>query len=112
MLLQSLRAPYLAPGGAGSIWDYLGAPARSTGVSGRFAYGFRTDLHFADVAFGNQLYPTNDVNNTVFVSLYFLTLLHVFKVYSKTDCSIIQHHIIQLHDSPYMLLQAPARYYL
>jgi len=48
MLLQSLRAPYLAPGGPGSIWNYLGAPVRSTGVSGRFACGFRTDLHFAD----------------------------------------------------------------
>jgi hypothetical protein len=49
MLLQSLRAPYLALGGPGSIWNYLGAPVRSTGVSGRFACGFRTDLHFADV---------------------------------------------------------------
>ena len=49
MLLQSLRALCFAPGGAGSIWNYLGAPVRSTGVSGRFACGFRTDLHFADV---------------------------------------------------------------
>jgi hypothetical protein len=61
MLLQSLRAPYLAPGGPGSIWNYLGAPVRSTGVSGRFACGFRTDLHFADVplsAFGIILEST------------------------------------------------------
>ena len=49
MLLQSLRAPYLAPGGTGSIWNYLGAPVRSTGVCQRFVCGFRTDLHFADV---------------------------------------------------------------
>jgi hypothetical protein len=49
MLLQSLRALWFAPGGPGSIWNYLGAPVRSTGVSGRFACGFRTDLHFADV---------------------------------------------------------------
>jgi len=49
MLLQSLRAFCFAPGGPGSIWNYLGAPVRSTGVSGRFACGFRTDLHFADV---------------------------------------------------------------
>jgi len=48
MLLQSLRAPYLAPGGPESIWNYLGAPVRSSGVSGRFACGFWTDLHFAD----------------------------------------------------------------
>ena len=49
MLLQSLRALCKAPGGAGSIWKYLEALARATGVSGRFAYGFRTELHFADV---------------------------------------------------------------
>ena len=49
MLLQSQRALYLAPGGPGSIWNYLVAPVRSTGVSGRFACGLRTDLHFADV---------------------------------------------------------------
>jgi hypothetical protein len=48
MLLQSPRALCLAPGGPGSIWNYLGAPVRSAGVSGRFACGFRTDLHFAD----------------------------------------------------------------
>ena len=49
MLLHSLRAFCKAPGGAGSIWKYLEALARATGVSGRFAYGFRTELHFADV---------------------------------------------------------------
>jgi hypothetical protein len=48
MLWQSLSALCLAPGGPGSIWDYLGAPVRATGVSRRFACGFRTDLHFAD----------------------------------------------------------------
>jgi hypothetical protein len=49
MLLQSLGALCKAPGGAGSIWKYLEALERATGVSGRFAYGFRTDLHFAAV---------------------------------------------------------------
>jgi len=49
MLWQSLKALCLAPGGPGSIWNYLGAPVRPTGVSRRFACGFRTDLHFADV---------------------------------------------------------------
>jgi hypothetical protein len=48
MLLQSLRALCFAPGGPGSIWNYFGAPVRSTGVTGRVACGFRTDLHFAD----------------------------------------------------------------
>jgi hypothetical protein len=48
MLLHSLRAFCIAPGGAGSIWKYLEALARATGVSERFAYGFRTELHFAD----------------------------------------------------------------
>jgi len=48
MLFQSLRALCLAPGGAGSIWNHLGALVRSTRLSGRFACGFRTDLYFAD----------------------------------------------------------------
>jgi len=50
MLWQSLRELSLAPGGLGSIWNYLEAPVKSTGVSRRFACGFRTDLHFADMA--------------------------------------------------------------
>ena len=49
MLLQSLRVLCKAPGGAGSIWKYLEAVVRATGVSGRDVYGFRTELHFADV---------------------------------------------------------------
>jgi len=49
MLLQSLRALCKAPGGPGSIWRHLEALVRATGVSGRFAWGFQTDLHFADV---------------------------------------------------------------
>jgi len=48
MLLQSLKALCKAPGGAGSIWEYLEAVVRATRVSGRVAYGFRTKLHFAD----------------------------------------------------------------
>jgi len=50
MLLQSLRALCKAPGGAGSIWKYVEALVRASGVSGRFVYGFQTDLHFADAA--------------------------------------------------------------
>jgi hypothetical protein len=55
MLLQSFRALCKAPGGGGSIWKYLEAVVSATGVSGRFAYGFRTKLHFADVAYGPWL---------------------------------------------------------
>ena len=49
MLLQSLRAHCKAPGGPGSIWKYLEALVRATRVSGRFACGFQTSIHFADV---------------------------------------------------------------
>jgi hypothetical protein len=49
MLWKSLRAVCKAPGGAGSIWKYIEALVRATGVSVRFGYGFRTELHFADV---------------------------------------------------------------
>jgi hypothetical protein len=50
MLFQSLRARSKAPGGAGSIWKYLDLLLRATGVSGRFVYGFQTELHIADEA--------------------------------------------------------------
>jgi len=50
MLLHSLNALCKTPGGAGSIWECLEAVVRATRVSGRVAYGFRTELHFADVA--------------------------------------------------------------
>jgi len=50
MLLQSLSALCKAPGGSGSIWEYLEAVVRATRVSGRFGYSFRTELHFADVS--------------------------------------------------------------
>jgi hypothetical protein len=58
MLMQSPRAPCVAASGPGSIWNYLGAPVRSAGVSGRFACGFRTDLHFADVPHNPSILPT------------------------------------------------------
>ena len=50
MLLQSLRSLCKAPEWPGSIWKYMEALVRSTGVCGRFASGFRTDIHFADVS--------------------------------------------------------------
>jgi hypothetical protein len=48
LLWQSLRALCKAPGGAGSIWEYLEVVVRATRVSERFAYGFWTELYFAD----------------------------------------------------------------
>jgi hypothetical protein len=50
MLFQSLRTLCLAPGGPGSIWNYLGEPVRSTRGPKRFACGFHTGFHFVDVA--------------------------------------------------------------
>jgi len=49
ILLQSLRALCLAPGGSGSIWKYLEALVRSPGVSRRIECGFQTELHYTDV---------------------------------------------------------------
>jgi hypothetical protein len=49
MLLQSLRTICTTAGEPRSIWQYLGGLALFTGVSGRFACNFRTDLHFADI---------------------------------------------------------------
>ena len=48
MLLYSLRALCLSPGGSGSGWKYLEALVTSPGVSGRIVWCFRTDLHFTD----------------------------------------------------------------
>jgi len=56
MLSQSLRALCKAPGGPGCIWKYIEALVMARRVSGRFACGFRTDLHFADVP--NEPIPT------------------------------------------------------
>jgi hypothetical protein len=49
MLWQRLRELCKSPVGAGSSWENLEAVVRATRVSGRFAYGFRTELHFSDV---------------------------------------------------------------
>jgi len=47
-VLQNLRALCLPAEGPGSIWKYLGAQGGSTRVSGRLAWGFQTNVHFAD----------------------------------------------------------------
>jgi len=59
MLLQSLRALCLAPGGSGRVWKYLEALVTSPGVSGRIACGFRTELYFADERPTLDITPSN-----------------------------------------------------
>ena len=49
ILLQSLRALCLAPGGPGSIYKYLVVRVMSNRVSGRILFLFETNLHFADI---------------------------------------------------------------
>jgi hypothetical protein len=78
MLFQSLRALCSAPGGPGSIWNHLGAPVRSTGVSGRFAGGFRTDLHFADV---------DVINRTTILAATRCCIKDLYKSY--VDCHLM-----------------------
>jgi len=47
--LAESESTFLSSRGPGSIWQYLKALVRSTGVSWRFACSFRTNLHFVDV---------------------------------------------------------------
>jgi len=49
VLWKSVWGLCLVRGGPGSIWKNIKALVRSTRVFGRFAFAFRTDLHFADV---------------------------------------------------------------
>ena len=63
MLLQSPRAHCKAPGGAGSIWRYLAALVRATGVPGRFACGFRTKLHFADNLVNSEMHLEAEIDS-------------------------------------------------
>ena len=56
MLLQSLRGLCKAPGGPQSIWKYLKALVKTTGVSRRFTCGCQTNWHFADIP--NEPIPT------------------------------------------------------
>jgi len=48
ILLQSLRAYSLAPGGPGGIWKYLEAQVRLTGESGRFVCGLPMYVHCSE----------------------------------------------------------------
>ena len=63
MLLQSPRAYCKAPGGAGSIWKYLEALVRATGVPGRFASGFRNELHFADDLVNSEMHLEAEIDS-------------------------------------------------
>jgi hypothetical protein len=57
MLLQSLQARCLAPGGSGSVWKNFEALVRLPGVSGEVACGFRTESHFPDITVGQLVSP-------------------------------------------------------
>jgi hypothetical protein len=48
IVLQSLRALCLAPGGPGSNCKYIEALVNLTGVSGELMCSLQTDLHFAN----------------------------------------------------------------
>lgn len=48
-LLHSLEELRFDPDGPRTIWTSIGALLKSTGVSGRYAYGIRTGLHSADI---------------------------------------------------------------
>jgi len=49
MFLQHLRVLCIAPGGLGSIRNYMEVVVRLTGVSGRLIDGFQTALHVANI---------------------------------------------------------------
>jgi hypothetical protein len=66
MVWQSLRALCKAPRGLGSIWMYLKAVVWATRVAGRFACGFWTDLHVADVANLVTVTKTNTIHEMHF----------------------------------------------
>ena len=83
MLLQSLRALCKAPRGAGSIWKYLEALVRATGGSGRFAYGFRTELHFADVVHCVSI--TSDSSDAVRCRVLLPMLANSLSVYREVN---------------------------
>jgi len=78
MLLQSLSALCLAPGGSGSLWKYLEALLRSPRVSGRIGCGFRTEFHFADELERMILYLSEDdfILSSVFIYSVPLLELH------------------------------------
>jgi len=107
MLFQSLRALCIAPGGPGSIWNHLGALVRSTRVAGRFAWGFRTDLHCAD-AVSSIPFPATSIyqsdttspSPTVYKSQYCThqgTPLHISKG-TRHYTKICYHHGIHSDD--------------
>jgi len=67
------------PGGPGRIWNYLQALVRSTGVSGRFAYGTQTDIHLADLwVIGHRLCTLVKTRDTLLTNT--VTRVAVFSV--------------------------------
>ena len=74
IILQSSR-------GSGSLWNHLEGLASATGVSERFAYGFRPELHFADV-------DVTTVGSSITISIRALLLLLAA---SAVCCRLITH---------------------
>jgi len=70
MLMQSLTVLCKAPGGAGSIWKYLEALVRATRLSRRFAFGFQTELHFADEPPVNTYEPPSTEHSKFSIKTY------------------------------------------
>jgi hypothetical protein len=101
MLWQSLRELCTAPGGAVSIWMYLEAQRRATGVSGRFTQGFRTELHFADAerVHSNEAIPAE--RHIVLLMIYeshfgewILPILSPQIFLSRYTSAMVKRHII------------------
>jgi len=84
MVLQSMGALCVAQGGSGSFWKYNKALVGSTGVAGRFACGYPTDFHFADVHLGNC------VHTSVVSRHYAATIDHPHVMITNTQlCQVI-----------------------
>ena len=92
LVMQSLRAHCLAPGGSESIWKYLKALVRSPGVSGRIACCFWTDLHFADVSVALNDHAERCSHQTpgdLYISNY--TILNTFIVDARQIWQWVAH---------------------
>jgi len=84
LLLESLRALCKAPGGAESIWEYLEAVVMATGMPGRFAYVFRTELHSADECGRNGLHNALNWNlYSFYISIYSVSLSDLVLNFNK-----------------------------
>jgi len=94
ILFQSLRALCKAPGGAGSIYKYLEALARATGVFGRFAYGFETELHFADGLGNGRVKDKNERDESRWEIIFRNWDIRKFHVHVNLPFLILQAQVL------------------